>query len=394
MQASSSPRLQATFSLGFRPFYLLGAIYAAITIPLWIFNLTGHLEISGPLDGLYWHAHELLFGFGAAILIGFLFTAVQNWTGVRTPHGTHLALLALLWLAGRIVLLFWNSPLASIIDLAFLPAATVGVAIPLIKANNRRNLFVIMLLSIMSCANLAFHADAWGWITISPEALFLAVIDIFAIFISVIAGRIIPIFTNNALGPKAVRLPKLEAALVIGMLALLVLDSIFGMYSEYPLPQATLCIALGVLHAFKLGLWSPFRTWKNPILWILPLSYAWLPLAFLLRAAALLEIVELEQIYALHALTIGAMAGMMLAMMTRSSLGHTGRPMRATWVDTLIFYSIMLSATARVFLPLISDALYTMSLHISATLWVIAFAAFALRYAPMLTTPRADGRPM
>ena len=382
---------EAFLSLGFRPFYIAGAAYAAISVPLWVASIIGIVGINGPLDGVLWHSHELIFGFAVAILIGFLYTAVQNWTGRKTPNGLVLGGLLGMWLAARILLFVGSGPLGSlgqIIDLLFLPLAALGIAIPLYQAKNTRNYFTVALLLVLAVGNGLFHAIALDMISYDGADVFLWAVDVFAIFITVIGGRIIPLFTNNALGVRrAVRSQRLEDVIGLGMVLLLVSDIYYGLTYEAATVRAVGLLVLAGLHFFKMGLWQPQITWGKPILWILPVSYAWLPIALLLRAGALLDM-PWDQVLAVHAITVGSMAGMMLAMMTRSALGHSGRPLVPTWVEIAIYYLIVASAAVRVFGILLYPEGYFVVLGVSALCWVGAFGLFTGRYWGIVTRPR------
>ncbi|WP_208979593.1 NnrS family protein [Pseudovibrio axinellae] len=379
---------EAFFSLGFRPFYIAGAAYAAISVPLWVASVVGLIEINGPLEGVLWHSHELIFGFAVAILIGFLYTAVQNWTGQKTPTGPALVGLLALWLSARVFLFVGGGGLGQILDLLFLPLAALGIAIPLFKTRNTRNYFTVGLLLVLALANALFHAVALDIITLDPADIFLWAVDVFAIFITIIGGRIIPLFTNNALGVKrAQRKQRLEDVLGAGMVVLLLSDIYFGMSYEAATLRAAGLLVLAGLHIVKIGLWRPQITWGKPMLWILPVSYAWLPIALLLRAGALLD-APWDQVLAVHAITVGSIAGMMLAMMTRSALGHSGRPLTPSWVEIAIFYLIVMSAAVRVFGVLLYPQGYEIVLGTSALCWVGAFGLFTAKYWSIVTRSR------
>lgn len=379
----------ALFSLGFRPFYLAGAFYAAASLLVWVAYLFDFVELQGPFEGSLWHAHELIFGFAVAILVGFLFTAVRNWSGLPTPNGKALAALLLLWAIARIMLIFDAGPWVPIVDLVFLPLAALGIAVPLIKSGNKRNYFTFLLMLLLALANGAFYAIAYDWISVDPNTVFLIALDVFAIFITVIGGRIIPLFCNNATGSKrAQRHQNLEYVIVTGMVLMLLSDLAWGLTDDWAMPRAGFLLALGLLHCTKVALWRPQITLANPMLWILPLAYSWVPIALLLRAASLAG-APIDQILALHALTVGSMGGMMLAMMTRSALGHTGRAIVASKVETFIFIFITLGALVRVFGPIVMPQLYLLEIAISAIFWSLAFGLFFVSYWKILTRPRA-----
>ena len=380
--------LPVLFSLGFRPFYFAGSLYAVISMGVWIGFLTGHLTIRGPFDGVLWHAHELIYGFAVAILIGFLFTAGSNWSRRPTPSGWSLAGLLVLWAFGRLILLIDDSILAMAIDLAFLPLAALGVGVPLIKSRNSRNYFVLVLIFALWVSNLGFYAVADEWIEVDIDQFFTVAISVFALFISVIGGRVIPFFAKNVLGETlAQRHQWLEYASALALLLSVMFDAAFGSDEGPVWLRFAVLMLVVLLHLAKIVAWRPWVMVSRPILFILPLSYAWLPVGFLLRALSVLDL-GIDALLGLHAITVGAIAGMMLAMMTRSSLGHTGRAIKASAVDLMIYGSIMTAALVRVFAPLVLPDLYLMELSISASLWCSAFGLFCIRYWPILSRPR------
>ncbi len=380
--------LAAFFAIGFRPFYLLGAIYAAVSLVLWTGYLFDQIELRGPFEGVLWHSHELIFGFAAAILVGFLLTAVRNWTGLPTPSGWWLAALVLVWLLGRYVVTFASGPIVPLVDMAFLPLAALSIGVPLIKSRNKRNYFTFLLMLVLAVFNGLFYAVAYGWLEMEARDVFLVCVDVFAIFITIIGGRIIPLFANNATGSKrAQRHQMLEHVIVAGMVVLLVSDLVFGLSDQASGMRAILLVGLAILHGIKMVAWRPQITLVDPILWILPLAYAWIPISLALRAWALAG-GAVDQILALHALTVGAMGGMMLAMMTRSALGHTGRRITASWAETAMFVLITLGAVIRVFGPIVVPQFYLLEIALSALCWVLAFGLFSARYLGIVMRPR------
>lgn len=373
------------FALGFRPFYLAGAASAVILLPLWLAAFAGGIDL--PLsDPLAWHAHEMLFGFGAAIITGFLFTAVRNWTGGATPTGLPLAALLLLWLAGRLAPFVASAPLAATIDLAFLPLVAISIARPIaampLKAGGRRPWMPVLMLSGLTIANLLHH--------LGEEALGRALgFGLVTLLIAVIAGRVIPSFTMTGAQVTVPAAPKRDRAALTVLAAAILLDVAAQVVA---VPVTLLAIAnagVALLHLARLQQWRSHRALRVPLLAILHLAYAWLPLSYALRALANLDLVA--PALALHALGIGAMSGLMLGMMTRSALGHTGRALKAGPVEIVLYAAIMLAALARVCAGLHVE--FQMPLLCAAGLfWEAAFGLFLLRYVPILLRPRADGR--
>lgn len=383
--------LAVLFSIGFRPFYLGAALFAALAVPLWYGAYSGELSLTPALPPFAWHAHEMVFGFAPAVIGGFLLTAVRAWTGRPTPSGAGLAALFVLWLAGRVLLLSGPAPLAVAVDLAFLPALAGCLAVPLWRAGNRRNAFVVPLLLALAALNAAHHGAYAGWLDpLWASRGHTVAMDLVALLLAVIGGRIIPAFSANAVaGLNPTRRPALEV-LALGLLAMVIVLDATGLAQQLP-PGFTRLIlaAAGGVHLVRLLGWKPWATRGNVLLLVLPLGYLWLPAHLLLRAW-LDAVPGLSSSLALHALSVGAMSTLMLAMMTRSALGHTGRPLRAGAIETFAFAAIHLSALCRVAGPLAWPEGYLIWTGAAAALWTLAFAAFTAAYAPIVSRPRID----
>ncbi|WP_374466249.1 NnrS family protein [Ferrovibrio sp.] len=387
-------RRRALFALGFRPFYLAGAAYAVLVLPLWLAVYGGHVALQVS-DALAWHGHEMLFGFGAAIIAGFLLTAVRNWTGGETPTGTPLALLVLVWLAGRVAPFLLPAGFAAMADLAFLPVLAVALAQPIflmrVRKASQRPWLPLVVLSLLTIANLLYHAGAlglWAEGVVFGRHLALGVV---AILISVIAARIVPSFTMSGAGvfiPAALRRDRI--ALIVLVLAV-ALDLAAVLWPLPPLLLVTANAATALLHASRLQQWHSWSARRIPLLAILHIAYLWLPLAFALRAASAWSD-AVTPAMADHALGVGAMAGLMLAMMTRSALGHTGRKLKAGPVEIGIYGAITLAALLRL-CALLHPALQWPLLLGAGLAWEAAFGLFLLRYLPILLRPRIDGKP-
>jgi uncharacterized protein involved in response to NO len=383
-------------ALGFRPFYLLAAAYGACALPLWVVAWRGSLHIDSHLGAYAWHAHEMLFGFAGAVIAGFLLTAARNWTGRSTASGARLGALVLLWLAGRVLNLTGPSGIAALFDAAFLPACAAVLAVPIVRSRNYRNLFVVPVLVALGLVNLLHHGSLLGWSTVGSYlqgSATYAGAGLIALLMTVIGGRVIPSFSANAVrGLRPRTSPALEW-LVVGLMALLpVVDLVAG-----PLAlSAELCVALfaiaGAAQLVRLAGWQPWRTRRNGLLLMLPLAYLWLPVYLMLRAFAYSGGMLLLPV-ALHALLVGGMASLMLAMMTRSALGHTGRPLRAGRVEIIAFWSMQAAALVRVAGPTAWPVANDLWIPLAGGLATLALATFAIGYWPILTRPRVDGRP-
>ncbi len=345
----------ALWQLGFRPFYLLASGFGALSIGLWALQFTGWLPLAY-LPSPLWHAHEMLFGFTLAVVVGFLLTAGSNWTGRPTLRGGPLAALALL--------------------------------IPFVAAGNRRNYFFVALLVLLGAATLAVHLGLLG-LAVLPAWLGIQVaLDVVLFILAVMGGRVIPMFTNNGVpGAGAQRHPIVEKLALGSVLALLAADTL-------PLPAgvpALLAAAAGAAHLARWVLWRPWNTLRTPLVWVLHLAYAWIPAHLLLRAAA--SAGWIAPSLAVHALTTGAIGGLVIGMMTRTARGHTARPLRADGWDVACYLLVLAAAAVRVLLPLAAPTWLLEAVIASGALWSAGFGLYAVRYAPFLTRPRLDGKP-
>jgi uncharacterized protein involved in response to NO len=382
------PSRFALWALGFRPFYLLAGSFAALSILYWGAQFAGLPGSQGYLGNPRWHAHEMIFGYAFAVIVGFLFTAGRNWTNQPTPTGMALAAIAALWLAARVLVLTPWHEYAAVADVAFAMAAAIGMGIPLFASRNRRNYFFVPLLLAFGAVNLAFYLAMAGVIDFSVRRGLQVGMDLILFVVSVMGGRVIPMFTENALpGTKAVRRAWLERTVLGSTLGLLAADVL----DLPPAAIAAIAVIAGSAHAARLALWKPWATIANPILWILHLSYAWIAVHLVLRALSAFELVPAT--LATHALTVGAIGGITIGMMTRTSRGHTGRPLRASRAETAAYALVHLAAAVRVFLPLVAPELLLSAIVVSGIMWSVAFAFFTLTFWPILTRPRPDGKP-
>jgi uncharacterized protein involved in response to NO len=330
----------------------------------------------------------MLFGYTLAVITGFLFTAVRNWTGKPTPTGAALAALAAWWVAGRLLVLTPWGVAAAVVNVSFPLAVAAGIAAPLWRARNRRNYFFVGLLLLLAMAVACIHLVSLGVLQVPAWAGLQLGLDVILFVMAVMAGRVVPMFTNNAVpGARARRLAYLERAALAGVLALLAADLL---HLPGP-PMIVLLLALAVLHAWRLWLWDPRSTRRTPLLWVLHLAYAWIPVHLALRAAA--EAGWVARPLAVHALTMGAIGGLTSGMMVRTARGHTGRPLRADRFEIAFFVLVAAAALVRVFGPLLAPRYYLPGVLVSAALWSGGYLLYAVRYWPILTRPRADGQP-
>ncbi len=379
-------------NLGFRPFYLLATAFAIAAIPAWLGMFAGRFAIDGYQAGMHWHGHEMVFGFVPAVIAGFLFTAVRNWTGLPTPTGWLLAAIALLWLAARVMLVSGPASPAIALDVAFLPVVTIAIAVPIIRSRNRRNYKVIIIVAVSAAIHPLYHvAMRLPNVSIShTQTALFAFLGVIAILFALVGGRVIPAFTRNAVPGSNPRHEAWLEALAFGSLVLIVAMTLAaGMVAVPPWFAIAVFVAAAVSHLVRLALWQPQLTLGNPLLWMMPVAYSWLPLALLLAALHTAGVVPAGAWH--HAMAAGAFSGLMLAMMMRSSLGHTGRPLVASRADMAAFLLLQLAAVIRVLAGIAGD--YRAMVLFAGALWVLAFATLLLRYLPVWLLPRADGKP-
>lgn len=391
------PRLRdysgpALFSYGFRPFFLLGAIYAGLAVLVWLPMFHGELAVASVLAPRDWHVHEMLYGYLPAVVTGFLLTAIPNWTGRMPLQGGPLAGLVAIWAAGRLAVTIsaWIGWLpAAVIDCAFLLAMAVVAAREIIAGRNWRNLKVLVALGLLFAGNVTFHLEAH----LSGAADYGIRIGVAAsvFLIMLVGGRIVPSFTRNWLvreNPGRLPMPfgpfdKLSLAVATGAL-------LSWIAAPQALFTALALILAGVGQIVRLGRWAGERAWRDRLVLILHLAYLFVPLGFVLVGLAGLNIEASSA--GIHAWTGGAVGAMTLAVMSRASLGHTGRALTASRATELVYGLIILSALARIGAALEPKGA-ALLLHVAGIAWAAAFLGFALAYWPVLMRPRLKGTP-
>jgi uncharacterized protein involved in response to NO len=388
---SSAP--QSGFALlekGFRPFFLLGAVFATLGVPLWLIALRGGIEPGGAFGSMQWHAHEMLFGFTSAIIAGFLLTAAGNWSGRETATGVQLAALAGLWTLGRFGVFFAaRAPhLAAVADVAFLPTLALTCAVPLITARSRRNYAFIGLLFVLALLNAMSHRAALHGDIAGVRAIHVVALDVILLVIVLITGRVVPMFTRNATGVASIASePRLERASLASVAALVLSDALPGSAVR----SSVLAALGGGLLLLRMRRWGSWHA-RDGLLWVLHLGTLWVPIGLLLRAGAALT-PAIPAGSALHALTAGAIGSLTLGMMARVSLGHTGRMLHASRLTNVAFAGVALAGALRVLAPCLPGALYFAVVDSAGVAWSGSFGLFVLSHAGMLTAPRVDGRP-
>lgn len=384
-------QLPVLFALGFRPLFLAGSLFAAVAIPLWIAAFLGHIEFNPAGGWLAWHRHEMIFGFGMAIVAGFLLTAIQAWTGVPALSGKPVLGLAALWLGGRLLWLF-GAPLWLLIpvDVLFIPLVAIAIGRSLWQVRQQRNYPIVLMLSLLTLCNLLVLIGlAKGEFALQRHGA-VAALWLIAGLMGLIGGRVIPFFTQRGLGLTSpiTPIPLLDNLLMAGsiLVALLMLS---GTGLRPALWQSPIYLILGLGHVVRLLRWHHPRLWSVPLLWSLHLSYAWLALALI--AMALWHggwFGGFSQ--ATHLLAIGGMGGMILAMIARVSLGHTGRPLEPAASMSIAFILINLAVPLRVWL---SIPMPQTGYWLASLCWAVAFGLYVWNYTPILLAPRPDGKP-
>lgn len=388
---------------GFRPFFLLGSLYAALALAVWLAVFAGWWTAPVAARGagwpaVYWHGHEMLYGFVATAIAGFLLTAVPNWTGTARIGGVALAGLLGAWLAGRLTMgLAFGSPslglAAAVCDVVFLPLLAFAVGRPIWRAGKRHNYPVVGVLVALSLVNAAAHA---GVLAREPafvrDSLYLA-LYLVCVLLAIISGRIVPLFTRNALRRRGV-----DAAVGSAAWAERALVPVMGLTVAlvwaWPrsAPAGAAALACGGLLLVRQSGWQPWHTLREPVLWVLHVGHAWLAVGFLcLGASALGDVFPAST--GAHALSAGAIGTMIVGVMSRVALGHTGRPIAASPAIVAAYALVVAGGALRVFAPLVWPGHYVGSIVAAGVAWGAGYLLFAAVAAPVLVRARVDGRP-
>ena len=380
---------------GFRPFFLGVGVYGFLVVAAWAAMWRGALPTPAWIAPAWWHGHEMLFGLVAGAIAGFLLTAAPVWTGRPALCGRPLMALFGLWVLGRLAMLAAGSlpaGLVAAIDLAFLPGVALVLVRTVWRTRQRRNYGVVVLVGLLALANAAVHAQALGIASGSAPLALRFAVDVVVVLIVVIGGRITPSFTTNALlrrgvAAQASSRPWLDR-LAVSAVALLV-----GVDLVAPRGAASglLAAAAGLAVAARMVGWQTLRTWRDPLVWSLHAGMAWVVMGLLLVAAGDLGR-SVPATAGVHALTAGAMGSMILAVMTRVGLGHTGRPLVLPTGALGSYVLVHAGAAARVGAGLLPGPVQAPLLLIGGLLWAAAFGLFAILYGSILTRPRVDGK--
>lgn len=392
----SGSRPLTILSFGFRPFFLLAGLHGALSVAVWVAVYGGVLTFPGPLAPMLWHGHEMLFGFAMAVLSGFMLTASPNWTQTPPVTGGRLGLLVALWLAGRLAFVMADvlpAMVVAVADLLLAPTLAVVVAIPIFIRRQQRNYFFPVLLAVLFLANGLFHLEALGMAGGAAESgLFLA-IYVFALMLSLVSGRIVPNFTAGALRLRGENVEtKISMPVELSAFAAIAATAVADLAFDAAPVSGVLALVAAALLGLRMKNWHTFKTLDDPMLWVLHLGGVWLVVGFACMGVADLGGVVAKST-AFHALTIGAIGTMVLAVMTRAALGHTGRPFVVGKPIKAAYVLVSVAALSRVAGPALMPSGHEAFVIVAGLLWTAAFAFYTVVYWPILTGPRADGRP-
>jgi len=382
-------KIPVLLSYAFRPFFLFNGIYAFLIVLAWVMSLHG---VGALLATPMWHSHEMLIGFAMATVAGFSLTAVANWTGRSAVKGMPLALLVLSWLAGRLAMLFFGwlpAGLVFLLDMLFPVLLTLLLGREIIGGRSQRNYVLVAIMMVVALLNVMYHIGANQWIPGYDRLAIYLLIHTIVLLVTIIAGRIVPVFTGNWLRSQGetdmpvnsdiVNRSALWLTIVVGLAA--------SFMPMHPL-TGVLAFVAALVHGFRLSRWKAFATTSNPLLFVLHVAYLWLPLGYALLGCSVFDWL-FAPTAALHALTMGAIGSMILAVTTRVALGHTGRPLQAARATVMAYWIFMIAVLIRVLGPFSSDN-YLLMIDLSAIGWMLAFAIFTWVYWPILSRARVD----
>ncbi len=384
----------ALFMLGFRPFFMVAALLATIGMVIWMAELVFYMRLlPATVPPIYWHAHEMIYGYALAVIAGFLLTAVRNWSNFQTLHGWSLQLLLLLWVLARIAGLMPGSQAliaAVILDNLFILYLSVALTVPVVQAKLWKNMGVVSKVYFFLIGNVIYALGLFGLFHDGQRiGLFIGLYMILSLIL-VLSRRVMPMFIERGVG-YAVTL-KNHVQVDIACFLLFLVFAIADIFFTNAALVACLAAALCILHSIRLWGWYTHGIWHKPLLWVLYLGYGWMIVGFALKFAVFAAGVSPS--LAIHAFTVGGIGMMTLGMMSRISLGHTGRDIAHPPSGVgLAFLMLCVGAIVRVLFPLISTEFYQLWIGVSQGLWIAAFTLFLYRYTAILVRPRIDGRP-
>ncbi len=375
--------------LGFRPFFLGAGIFAVLLMVMWMaIYLLGWNIVPAGYTAPVWHAHEMIYGYGVAVIAGFLLTAVRNWTNVQTLHGPGLMALFALWVVARLSPFTGSPAVAFLFDTLFMFSFAAGLLHPVVKAKSWNQLVVVAIVFLLACSNMLFYLGLTGVVSGGTYMGLYAGLYLVVAMILLVGRRVIPFFIERGCDAPVQLTERLW--LDISIMACYALFVIVDVFTSFPIFSALLAAVLLILNVVRLADWYTPGIWKKPLLWVLYVAYLSITFGFLLKAAALFGF---STPLAVHAFTVGGIGMMTLGMMARVSLGHTGRNVFDPPASVWWMFALLLAGTVvRVLFPLLFGDLYQLWVAGSQLLWIAAFALFVFVYAPILIKPRIDGR--
>lgn len=384
------------FRLGFRPFFLFSSLFSILAIGLWVGSLSGlfHFEPYG--SALWWHGHEMIFGFAFAVIIGFLLTAIQNWTGMPGLKSWPLFFLFSTWLGARLALLFAVTPSYWVLALDISTPVLAGYFLwrSVAQAKQWRNLFFVPVMLIFALSNGLMHVSLIEHMPKLATQSVLTMVMLVTLIMCVMGGRVIPFFTARGTNTeKATPIVALEWLALIPLWIYIVLSIVDTFFTIPTIILAALLLIAGFANLVRFLRWRPWVTLKVPLVWSLHCAFAFIPLGLIAFGISLLEPSLIQSLAAIHLLTTGAMGSLIMAMMARVSLGHTGRALEIRPIIVWAFILIVLAGAIRSILPMLMPQLSLLSYQIGGVLWVVSYGIFVFVYLPILSKPRIDGRP-
>ena len=383
----------ALFHLGFRAFFLIASLFSVISMMIWMAELVFSIKlIPNSVSPVYWHAHEMIYGYALAIIAGFLLTAVRNWTNIQTLHGWSLFVLVLLWLLARIVILIPSEQslfVSLLLDNMFILYLSVALTIPIVKAKLWKNMAVVSKVYFILIGHVFYSLGLLGVFHDGQRiGIYIGLYMVLSLIL-VLSRRVLPMFIERGVGYEVML--KNRGWVDLACFVLFLCFAVTDVFFTSPAITASLAAALCVLHSVRLWGWYTHGIWKKPLLWVLYMGYGWMIVAFALKAAAFVAGVPTS--LAIHAFTVGGIGMMTLGMMSRISLGHTGRDiMNPPTGVSMMFVMLFVGAIIRVILPMLSPDNYQLWIALSQGLWIMAFIIFVYLYAVILLRPRVDGR--
>jgi uncharacterized protein involved in response to NO len=379
--------------LGFRPFFMLAGIFAvfSMSVWMWLYQGNGVLPTADSLSSITWHAHEMIYGYSLAVVAGFLLTAIRNWTGVQTLHGIPLLLLALLWLLARIMPLLDHPSslyLMAVFDLMFNVGLCIATLYPVIKVKQWSQMGVWSKVLLLLLTNMLFYLGLFGQLEPGVTWGLYGGLYLVLSMVLLMGRRVIPFFIEKGVDENVSLVNRRWVD--ISSLVLMLVFILAEVFLPFPRLAMLVALLLSVVHGYRLIGWHTSGIWRKPLLWILYVAYGWIVLGFALKGAMLF--VPIHTMLVVHAFAVGGIGLVTLGMMARVALGHTGRNVfEPPSVLTAVFLVLVIGSLARVLLPMIAPAGYTLWMGITQACWILGFALFSLIYTPMLIKPRVDG---